>query len=198
MIKCVHCDQVKFKGITEKFRVCEKPRAEQFLRAVRFYNDDRGRRLADIDDADALIAADIYSHKECMNLYLMKYEYDTSNCTFCQESCRKNHTSVDYDQALNVLTKARQRRDQEIERIFSSSVDEHAQVMLMPCKAHLRCLNNYLTDGPPTRHQDCFRDTVIPIIDDMIREKFGLTITQIKEYLSEKWPGVTFYSHHIK
>ena len=111
---------MKFKGINEKFRVCEKPRAEKFLRAVRFYNDDRGTRLADIDDADSLIAADIYSHKECMNSYLKKFEYDTSNCNICQEQCRRSgfYTSVDYVQALEVLTIARQREDKEVEGIF--------------------------------------------------------------------------------
>ena len=199
-IKCVHCDKVKFKGESDKFRVSEKLRAEQFLKAIRYFKDDRSVRLADIDNVESLLAADIYSHKECMNSYLKKYEYETSNCCLCGEKCRRSgfYTSINFEAAVAILASARQRDDAAVENVFSSSIDGEQRSMLQSIKAHISCLNSYLSDGACATENSCFTESLLPLIDDMLRDKFGLTISEINEYLSGKWPNVTFYSHHIK
>ena len=47
------------------FRLCEEERAELFMKATNIYNSK-----------EKLFAADIYSHSQCMNKYLLQYKRD--------------------------------------------------------------------------------------------------------------------------
>ena len=195
-IKCINCDQVKFKGEVDKYKLSEKPRAELFLAAVKFFGDDRSTRLADIDSVDSLLSADIYSHHLCMQLYLKKYERETSNCKICQRSAFSTSYSLNYDTALELIENARNKRDMKLVSILLCAVDNQIKTMIKPFPLHLACVTEYLSG--PTSIPACSRETLIPVIDEMIRDKFGLTLSQLRDHLSEKWPGISFRNHHIK
>ena len=86
-IKCIKCDHVSHKGIRDKFRLCERSRAEHFLDAVKFRQDAVSMRLAGIDTVESLIAADVYAHEACMRAYLREYENALTQCVICQRKC---------------------------------------------------------------------------------------------------------------
>lgn len=76
-LSCVMCGCVRssFRGekVREKFRICEKDRAEMFLQAAQHFHDDVFDRVSDLSSAEALFAADLFSHNHCIKGYIIKY-----------------------------------------------------------------------------------------------------------------------------
>lgn len=71
---CIICNQIKTKGICEKFRLCELPRAKKFLEATVFFQDEVYTRTCDIQDVSSIFGADLYCHKVCIRNYLTKFD----------------------------------------------------------------------------------------------------------------------------
>ena len=71
---CVICGNVKHKMDYGKFRISEKNRAEAFLKAATILQDDVFTRTCDLQDANAVLAADLYCHKLCIRNYIRKGE----------------------------------------------------------------------------------------------------------------------------
>ena len=200
-IKCIKCDQVSYKGVREKFKLSERPRAVLFLEAVKFLGDELSIKLADIDNVEQLMAADIYAHKDCMRLYLQKYEMEVSTCTICFNKCRRRgfYSSLEEDYVFDLLQRARLKNRQDIEALLVDAVDEESKTLIKPCHAHYDCLHSFLSDNPGhTSSKACLIDSVTPVIDNMIKQEHGLALSDIKEYVSEKWPNFQFHNHHIK
>ena len=57
-------------------RLCETDRANVFISASRFNLDDVYTRTSFYDVKENLFAADILSHKQCLNKYLLQYKRD--------------------------------------------------------------------------------------------------------------------------
>ena len=62
------------RGSFDKYRICEDKRADTFLQATVFFQDEVYHRTCDRQDIAAVFGADIHCHKECIKLYLLKYE----------------------------------------------------------------------------------------------------------------------------
>ena len=79
---CVICGNKKYKGDIKLLRICEKDRAEKFLVATHYFQDEVFSRTSTLDDINSVFAADILYHSACMSHYLIKYsrhkeEFDT-------------------------------------------------------------------------------------------------------------------------
>lgn len=74
--KCTVCNKFKIKGDPKLYRVCEKFRAEQLLKASRFYLDSVFQRIGTLEDINSVFAADIHCHKNCIRKYILNYQRD--------------------------------------------------------------------------------------------------------------------------
>ena len=72
--QCVICTCAKHNKEYKKFRISENERAEMFLDAAIYFQDDVYLRICDLQDASAIFGSDIYCHKNCIRSYLLNYE----------------------------------------------------------------------------------------------------------------------------
>ena len=79
------------------FRLCETDRANLFISATRFNLDDVYTRTSFYDTKEQVFAADILTHKQCMNKYLLQYERDMDRTI--------SYYLEDVDDELNVQLK---------------------------------------------------------------------------------------------
>lgn len=77
---CIICGNKKYKGDLRLLRICEKERAEKFLLATRYFQDEVFSRTSTCDDVQSVFAADILYHSACMSHYLIKYSRSTESC----------------------------------------------------------------------------------------------------------------------
>ena len=73
---CIICDQIKFKGTSERHRIEDFKRAVNFLNAFNFNKDIVHTRCILCKTAKDIFAADIMYHKSCMESYLLKFRRD--------------------------------------------------------------------------------------------------------------------------
>lgn len=77
-LPCVICGsaRIKVKGTDDrkKYRICESKRANTFLSAASYFGDEVFSRVADLSSDTSVFAADLYSHPNCMRIYIRKYE----------------------------------------------------------------------------------------------------------------------------
>ena len=71
---CIICSKTQHKGIRDKHRISESPRAKKFLQAVNRLQDEVFVRVADLDSESRVFGADIYYHKVCLEGYLQKFD----------------------------------------------------------------------------------------------------------------------------
>lgn len=77
---CIICGNKKYKGDLRLLRICEKVRAERFLLATRYFQDEVFSRTSTLDNVMSVFAADVLYHSACMSNYLMRYSRSTENC----------------------------------------------------------------------------------------------------------------------
>jgi hypothetical protein len=91
-LECIICGlaRKKYKGIDQrtKYRICESERANTFLSAASFFQDDVFCRVSDLNSEFRVFAADLYDHPNCMRGYLQKYEYAMQQPSERQESVK--------------------------------------------------------------------------------------------------------------
>ena len=77
-IPCVICGNpsltIRGQKIREKYRICEKERVELFLRATRHNCNEVFDRVPDVNSVEAVFAADLYCHKQCILKYILNYQ----------------------------------------------------------------------------------------------------------------------------
>ena len=71
---CIICDKPRLKADANLYRICEAKRAKVFLSAMNYNLDDVYTRCSTYKTVERIFAADIVSHKSCMNLYLLNYQ----------------------------------------------------------------------------------------------------------------------------
>jgi len=64
--KCIVCNKSKVQGDSKLYCICEQFRAEQLLKASRFYLDAVFQRTALLEDVNSVFAAGIHCHKKCI------------------------------------------------------------------------------------------------------------------------------------
>ena len=73
---CITCQKIYSGKDNKLYRLCENDRADLFLSATIFNLDEVFTRASLYDTKEKLFAADILSHKKCMNRYLLQYKRD--------------------------------------------------------------------------------------------------------------------------
>ena len=86
---CVICNKKKHKGVEVKFRLCEEGRVRHFLKATFFLQDNVYTRTCDLTDTRHILAADLFSHKNCMKAYLNEYDRKLNNPNVVEKSVAK-------------------------------------------------------------------------------------------------------------
>lgn len=76
---CIVCNAKKYKGDTKLFRICEKDRAQKFLLATKYFQDEVFGRTSTLSDENSIFAADIQYHNQCMSSYLLKHSRKVEN-----------------------------------------------------------------------------------------------------------------------
>lgn len=92
--KCIICGYYSHKGEKQTFRISEKERADKFFQITRFFQDDVFVQCSDLENSSDIFASDIYCHKNCIKLYLKKYEI-VVNAHSSQESRLAEHSDKD-------------------------------------------------------------------------------------------------------
>lgn len=78
-IRCIVCGHQSHNGVRDKFRISEPERANNFLSAAIYFQDDVYTRVADLESDTQVFGADLMYHKVCLEAYLRKYEYAMKN-----------------------------------------------------------------------------------------------------------------------
>ena len=85
--ECVICGKRTFRKDSKLYRLCETERAELFLRVTKFNLDVAFTKVSIIDEPDDLFAADIMSHKLCMNREFYIFEIAKCNLLLQLVNC---------------------------------------------------------------------------------------------------------------
>ncbi len=72
--KCVICNQFKKWGTYDKYRISEDGKADTFLDATIYFQDEVFVRTSDLQDKAAVFGSDLYCHHKCSNHYYHDYE----------------------------------------------------------------------------------------------------------------------------
>ncbi len=68
-LRCIVCGSYSHMNDFKKVRISEEPLASKLLEATMFFQDEVFNRTCDLEDSDAVIAADCYYHPDCMKAY---------------------------------------------------------------------------------------------------------------------------------
>ena len=74
--KCIICNQTKHKNDRQLYRLSEPSRAQAFLDAIKLNLDEVYTRCSIYQSKEDLYAANLMSHKACMNKYLKQFQRD--------------------------------------------------------------------------------------------------------------------------
>ena len=85
------------------FRLCEVERAELFMKATKFNLDSVHTRTCIYNSKEKLFAADIYSHSQCMNRYLVQYKRDMQEKTENSPDDYYKNVRKEFDAFVNGL-----------------------------------------------------------------------------------------------
>ena len=175
-IKCIICNNVKNGGIREKYRISEDLSATEFLKAVKFIDDDVKIRLADIDSVERANAADIHYHNKCFRNYLSRYEKMSTICILCSSQIStKPINPININIISKILQYSREDGNTEIANKVLESFDETDDTIKKSCYAHLTCIKNYLDED--IKIIDLYRNYVQPIVNDVIAKGYGIALS---------------------
>ena len=181
----------------KKCRFSYKQSAQEFLNALNFCNDEVKTRLADIDNAERFLANDIYYHSNCKKQYLRKYYSSNARCILCDDEISSNKT-LDIETTKIILQKCQENDPHSsiVSRILGA-YDDELSAFKTQCFIHAHCKDSLLE--PPTMASPEIYSTVVrPIIENMLDGNFYLSVSDIRDELTEHCPEVSFYNHKIK
>ena len=72
---CVICGKKQEKNEVRKYRICEKPRAQNLIDAAILLKDEVYTRISYLKTVQEIFSADLRYHRDCFNKYLHKYNY---------------------------------------------------------------------------------------------------------------------------
>ena len=195
-IRCIVCNQLKYKGNFIKHRFEYRESAQEFLDAVNFLQGELKTRLADVDNVDRLLASDIYYHHNCKLIIMNKYENSIAKCVLCQETISRVMT-IDVNMAVCLLAKMRHTNDIERCCRLLNCFDETKNQFITPAYSHKFCLKRYLGIKMLT-YIEIYDEHVTPIIEDMLKRGYYLPLSEIRYRLEVIHPNINFQNHHIK
>ena len=201
-IKCVCCNSVEvlINGvrIREKYKIVQVKRAQLFLDAIRLCPDDNiSIRMADINNVETLIARDIYYHKPCLEKFLARHYRNMTTCIICSETINKQYNLLSIDEIKQLLEKSRTNNDLGLSTKILGKYDEEKGIVTSYIYAHSQCRLKYIATGQFSK-ADIYELYLVPLIEDLLSREYGITLSQIRDFLSQKNPGIQFYNNIIK
>ena len=67
--------------------------------------------------------------------------------------------------------------------------DEEKENVLAPCFAHTSCVDKYTENNPKATNEN-YTMYLKPLIDDMLTRGYGLELSDLRDFMSNKMPGV--------
>ena len=98
----VICNQIKFKGDENLYRLCEENRAQLFLSTIQLNLDEVYTRCATYKTIGDIFAADIYSHKNCTKRSRLQYQRNADE--LMQEDDLGADSKYELHEAFNKMT----------------------------------------------------------------------------------------------
>ena len=77
-VRCIICGKHSHNKDFKKVRISERAVADKLLKATTFFQDEVFDRTCDLEDSDAVLAADCYYHPSCRKAYERLYEKQTN------------------------------------------------------------------------------------------------------------------------
>ena len=192
--KCVIFNKIGYKGDKFKSQILSRDGAVRFLEAVQANKDDVFTRVADLDTPDTLIAADIFYHKQCMRKYTDSYEKLQKTCVLCSEPCRiwliHGHNQRLSLECMNKLIEKSKERPQ-LEGVETFEYSESKSYY-----AHRACYLNYLDNNDSL--DNLLDQHLTPVLQDLIKNQYGLTISEMREFALQKIPGFPIRNDKLK
>ena len=102
---------------------------------------------------------------------------------------------VDSEKMVKLLEYSRQKLDTEITVRLLDYFDENQLKMKQWCYAHRNCIGNCMDNT--IKCLDWYENYVQPLVNDMLSKGYGLTLSDIRDSLSQSWPGILFHNHKI-
>ena len=187
--KCAICNLVKKYGVKEKFRISHVPTAQLLSDAASAKQDDVHVRFADLQTPERLIAADMYCHSNCKRAFLHEFTEQNSACVFSDEKLSSSFKkALDLAAAKSILEGATKNGDEDL-------IQRFLQFYNQTVYSHAICWNSYLDPVSPDLLQ-LFKMYVDPLIQDMLAREYDLTLSDIREHISEHCPQTTL-SYYI-
>ena len=196
MVCCIICDKVKQKGDSKKYRFTYESSATEFFNAAHALRDEVYIRIADIGDWSALIASDIYYHKDCKRCYMLKYKNLLADCLLCDQ--KVNHKYKLGIESIEVLlTAAQEKNDTKICEQIRKFLDDECATSSKPFYAHVGCRLSYIEQSEMLT-PEIFKAIAVPLVEDMLKQSYFLSISDIRDQLEEIFPNKRFYNQVIK
>ena len=192
--KCVICNKISYKGDKSKSQIVSRDRAFRFLEAVQSNKDEVFTRIADLDTADSLIAADLFYHNQCMRKYLESYEKAQRVCLICTEPCRVwlgsgYNQRLTFEEMTKLIEKSQERPQSDVVGVF-----EYCETKSY--YAHRACYLSYLYNNDSL--DDLLNLHLAPIIKDLIAKKYGLRMSEMRDLVLEKVSGFPIRNDKLK
>lgn len=80
-VRCIICGKHSHNKDFKKVRISERAVADTLLKATNFFQDEVFDRTCDLEDSDAVLAADCYYHPSCRKAYERLYEKQLNEST---------------------------------------------------------------------------------------------------------------------
>ena len=193
--KCVICNKIGYKGDKCKSQILSKDRAGRFLEAVRASKDDVFTRVADLDTADTLIAADIFYHKQCMRKYLDAHEQALRTCLLCSEPCRV-WLNYGYNQRLTSESINRLAEKSDENRLTGGLTIQIDTSSTQPYYAHRACYLSYLSNTASL--DELLEQHLTPVINDLISKQYALRVSEMRDFALQQIPGFHIRNDKLK
>ena len=128
----------------KKYRFSYKQSAQEFLNALNFCNDDVKIRLADIDNAERLLANDIYYHPNCKKMYWRQFYNRNARCILCEDEISVGRT-LDIETMKIILQKCQDNdpHSSVVSRTLCA-YDNDLVIFKTQCFVHSHCKQNLL------------------------------------------------------
>ena len=92
------------------------------------------------------------------------------------------------------LNKSRTNQDTILTDELLETFNESQLQFLLPCYIHKTCLRNYLENSTI----DIFKKHLKPMVQDLIKKKYAIALSELRDHITTEYSGVQIYNHKIK
>ena len=143
-----------------------------------------------------LFAKDVYYHNKCRLGYMRRYEESMAECVLCKKTVNRK-SILSCKTVTELLQKSRLVCDTSVSDRILDCYDEQLQQMKIMCYSHELCKTKYLGTIDLSK-REIYIKHVVPLVKDMLKNGYYLTISEIRDRLQEIYTSKMFYNNTIK